>query len=107
MVQPGLEFEAHSNYVLSVLSPEDHSELITAGMDRLICHWKLPETAGSEPPELLNEITAHSNSVNSLAFTPDRKYLLSASTDATVRIWSWPDLELVQTLTGHKKTVLD
>ncbi|HWQ83405.1 MAG TPA: WD40 repeat domain-containing protein [Anaerolineales bacterium] len=105
MVQLRLEFEAHSNYALPVLFPGRVDELVTAGMDRMIRHWKLPELPEAGSPQLIREVVAHANSVNSLAFTPDRRSLLSASTDASICIWSWPDLQLIHTLSGHKKTV--
>ena len=92
MVQLSLEFEAHANYVLSVVYPGRNDELVTAGMDKMIRHWKLPETTESGQPLLIREVSAHANSVNSLALTPDRQFLLSASTDTNVCVWSWPDL---------------
>jgi len=38
MVHQSLEFEAHSNYVISVMYPGTSSELVTAGMDKAIRH---------------------------------------------------------------------
>jgi WD40 repeat protein len=48
---------------------------------------------------------AHASHIIDLAFTPDSRYLLSAGMDNVVHQWSVDDWSLVQTYTGHKKSV--
>lgn len=55
--------------------------LASAGIDRTIRFWSLPD--GSET----GQIRAHTEAVTSLAYSSDGRYLASGSDDLSVRLW--------------------
>jgi WD40 repeat protein len=90
---------AHTGHVTSVLFSPDGKTLVSAGMDKTVKVWAVPQW------KLLRSFEAHEKSVNALAFSPDGTLLATGSTDTTVRLWAFSSGEPLSTLKGHRRTV--
>jgi WD40 repeat protein len=75
----------HTNLVTNLCLSPDGTRLVSAGRDRVIRVWQLPES------RLLHELRGgHKQEVRGVALTPDARTVCSVSYDARVLLW---DLE--------------
>jgi hypothetical protein len=85
-------FDAHKDAIYALAFSPDGKTLATAGYDRLIHLWDVPDFSG-EPvkgtkktgPRLT--LKDHSDAVYGLSFHPDGKLLASAGADRAVKVW--------------------
>ena len=84
--QAKVEIAAHRDAIYALAFSPDGKTLATAGYDRVIHLWDIPDnpTEAKGPRLTLKD---HSDAVYSLAFHPDGKLLASASADRAVKVW--------------------
>jgi hypothetical protein len=77
---------AHKDAVYALAFAPDGKRLATAGYERVVRLFALPDSAtGPVLPAL--SLTDHSDTVYGLAFSPDGKRLASCAADRAVKIW--------------------
>jgi WD40 repeat protein len=98
-VQPGgrLEpgkggpFVTHKDAIYALAFSPDGRALATAGYDRVIHLWEVPDSPGGKRDERERgprlTLKDHSDAVYGLAFSPDGKLLASASADRALKVW--------------------
>jgi len=92
-------WQAHEDWILgSALSP-DGSRLASAGADRAVRVWSLPNH------KRLFSLAGHAGKVLSVDFSADGAQLASASEDKTVRVWDPLTGKELATLPGHTASV--
>ena len=52
-------------------------------------------------------VMAHQKYINVAKFSPNDKIIATASQDKSIKLWSAKDLQLLTTLSGHRKNVWD
>ena len=80
----------HADIIHTLAFAPDSNTLATAGYDRVIHLWDIPETFPADPPTLAKPkltLKDHSDTVYAVAFHPEGKLLASASADRTVKVW--------------------
>lgn len=83
---PKLAIKAHRDAIYALAFSPDGKRLATAGYDRVIHLWEIPD----EPKEAAGPILTlkdHSDTVYGVAFHPDGKLLASVSADRAVKVW--------------------
>ena len=86
------DIRAHTHSVAALATSPDGTLLASAGADKTIKLWSLPEGT------LLKTLKGHTDEVWGLAVSPDGTLLASASNDGTIRLWSLPEGEFVSCL---------
>jgi hypothetical protein len=84
--EPPVIIPAHKDAIYALAFSPDGKTLATAGYDRVIHLWDVPEdsTLPKAPRLTLKD---HSDTVYSLSFHPDGKLLASGSADRAVKVW--------------------
>lgn len=80
------KLKGHTDGIPSLFATKDGQWLISAGDDRALKLWKLPEGTQQE------SLQAHDNLVNAIVATADGKHLISTSSDKSVRMWTIPEI---------------
>ena len=94
-----IAWQAHGDWILgSAISP-DGSRLASAGADRLVRVWSLPNH------KRLFSLAGHDGKVLSVDFSPNGAQLASASEDKSVRVWDPLTGRALATLPGHTASV--
>ncbi|KAM0792413.1 hypothetical protein ACM66B_005091 [Microbotryomycetes sp. NB124-2] len=103
----GLQFSQHDGYVNAAqwLPGEGSGYLATAGQDKIIYVWPVPDALGDlqAKVEPVRTLVDHENNVCSLATSTDGRTLISGSWDKTAKVWK--DFEFKYTLRGHEQSV--
>lgn len=93
------ELLKHVGPVYSLSISPDSEYIVSAGEDRLIRLWSLPNFS------LLNELDGHDSQIFSLEFSPDNRTVISGGWDKTVKVWDLPTGKCLMTLRGHQRAV--
>ncbi|MBM3982754.1 MAG: WD40 repeat domain-containing protein [Planctomycetes bacterium] len=83
-------FDAHKDAIYALAFSPDGKTLATAGYDRLIHLWDVPDLTGPQEkrkPGPRLTLKDHSDAVYGLSFHPDGKLLASAGADRAVKVW--------------------
>ncbi len=99
--------QGHANEVQAAALNPASNRLASAGLDRTIRVWNVPEhKLERELPYTGDQVYAsYFESFTSVALSPDNSLLAIGSTDKTIRIWSTLKNTLVQQLVGHAEAV--
>jgi WD40 repeat protein len=82
---------AHTDSIWSVaFNPTDSTMLASAGWDKRVKVWRLPQP-GRETPVERQVIRDHRDRVNSLTFSPNGNLLITGSWDRRVKLWQRRD----------------
>eukprot|EP00808_Paulinella_micropora_P006013 g60211.t1 len=97
----------HSSVVVALDITRDGRWLVTAGQDRIIRFWSLPEDGVFKEVHCVAEGKGHTEAIGAVAFSrcPSREHPLfavSGSQDRTVKVWQCAGFGQSQTL-GKKK----
>jgi WD40 repeat protein len=85
----------HTNLVTNLCLSPDGTRLVSAGRDRVIRVWQLPEG------RLLHELRGgHKQEVRGVALTPDARTVCSVGYDARVLLWDLENPEEPEVLAG-------
>jgi serine/threonine protein kinase len=77
----------------------NQQKLITAGTDRIVRLWSLPDL------KPLRSLSAHPAAITSLILSPDGKWFVTGSTDQALRLWNLESGALIHTLRAHQKPI--
>lgn len=88
-------FNGHTRPIHALTFSPDGQILASAGADRTIQLWKIPDG------DRLMQLEGHTHLIELLAFSSNRQILASASADRTVRVWQTPQTQPVHVLGGH------
>ena len=83
-------FDAHKDAIYALAFSPDGKTLATAGYDRLIHLWDVPDLTGQQEkrkPGPRLTLKDHSDAIYGLSFHPDGKLLASAGADRAVKVW--------------------
>jgi len=92
-------WQAHSDWILASAISSDGSRLASAGADRMVRLWSLPNR------QRLLSMPGHAGKVLSVDFSADGAWLASAGEDKTVRVWNARSGAALATLPGHSGMV--
>ena len=87
-----LVFEGHVDALLSVAFHPDGSQLVSGGLDRMVCLWDT--TSG----RMIKTLGQHDGYVTSVTFSPDGQFVASTGKDDVAHIWSVKKGEHLHTL---------
>jgi WD40 repeat protein len=87
--------KAHKGSVKSVAFSADGSLLASAGSDRTIRLWSLPDG------KLRAKLTGHDTDIVGVSFSPQSNFLVSGGSDGTIKVWSVPAGETQATFGGE------
>lgn len=94
-----ISWQAHRGPVNALDISPDGVFLATAGDDKVIHFWRLPDG------RFLRSLKGHDRIVQSVRFSPDGRILLSASNDLSVRLWELSVQQDLRHIKGHKGMV--
>jgi WD40 repeat protein len=83
----------------------DGRQVVTAGEDRAVRVWDVPERAAAGRPSPSVLLVGHERSVQTAAFSADGRLVVTGSDDATARIWDPRTGRQLAALAGHPDTV--
>jgi WD40 repeat protein len=93
-------FQAHENWVFSIVFDHHGKQVITAGGDDLIKIW---DVISFEKPTIV--LTGHTGDVHSIVLTPDQMRLISAGDDMTPIVWDLETRKIQQRLLKHDRQI--
>jgi WD40 repeat protein len=100
LMETRVTLRGHTADVRCLAFHPENRLLATAGGDRTVRLWSLPEG------RLLNMLEGHKSQVNCLAISPDGRVLASGGRDTLAWLWHLPSAQSAVKLDGHSDRIL-
>ena len=94
------KLEENTNWIKCLCQLNNDKEYIISGtQDNNILVW--------DKDQCIQKLPGHTRSVRSICQIDNTNYIATASFDHNIKIWDLNDFRCIQTLTGHKSSVID